>query len=162
MQIILIAVMATNRVIGRGNIIPWHIPEELQFFKRTTMGFPVIMGRLTYESLKGPLPGRQNIVVSRNPNYRNEGTDTVTSLEQALTIARDSEKVFILGGRKIFEEAMKLADNIILSVLDGAVEGDVYFPEFSDDDFQEIGQERHEEGTEPFTVYYYKRIPPAA
>ena len=162
MQIILIAVMATNRVIGCGNTIPWHIPEELQFFKKTTMGSPIVMGRLTFESLKGPLPGRQNIVVSRNPHYRLEGIDNATSLEQALSIARDGEKVFILGGRKIFEESLKLADNIILSVLDRAVEGDVYFPEFSDDDFQEIGQERHEEGAEPFTVYYYKRIPPAA
>jgi len=154
--------MATNRVIGCDNTIPWHIPEELQFFKRTTMGYPVIMGRLTFESLTGPLPGRRNIVVSRNPHYRREGTDTVTSLEQALSVARDSEKVFILGGRIIFKEALKLADNIILSVLDRDVAGDVYFPDFSDEDFQEIGQERHEEGVEPFTVYYYKRISPAA
>lgn len=162
MKVILIAVMATNRVIGRNNTIPWHIPEELRFFKRTTMGYPVIMGRLTYESLKGPLPGRQNIIISRNPAYITEGADNVTSLEQALAITREAEKVFILGGSEIFAEAMSFADNIILSVLERAVPGDVYFPEFSDEDFQEIARERHEEGVEPFTVYYYKRIPPAA
>ncbi len=162
MKVILIAVMATNRVIGRDNTIPWHIPEELRFFKRTTMGHPVIMGRLTYESLKGPLPGRQNIILSRNPDYTTEGTDNVTSLDEALAIARDSEEVFILGGSHIFKKSLKFADNIILSVLDRAVEGDIYFPEFSDDDFQEIASERHEEGTEPFTVHYYKRIAPAA
>lgn len=162
MKIILIAVMATNGVIGRNNTIPWHIPEELRFFKKTTMGFPVIMGRLTYESLNGPLPGRQNIVISRNPEYTSEGTDNVTSLEQALSIVRNCEQVFILGGSQIFEQTIVFADNIILSVLDREVEGDVFFPEFSDDDFQEIGRERHEEGKEPFTVLYYKRIPPAA
>lgn len=162
MNVILIAVMATNRVIGRDNTIPWHIPEELRFFKRTTMGYPVIMGRLTYESLKGPLPGRRNIVISRNPGYQSDGTDNVTSLEQALTLTRDAEKVFILGGSQLFEEALPIADNIILSVLDREVEGDVYFPDFSDEDFQQTAHERHQEGKEPFTVYYYKRIPPAA
>lgn len=162
MNVILIAVMATNRVIGRDNTIPWHIPEELRFFKRTTMGFPVVMGRLTYESLKGPLPGRQNIVISRNPDYHSEGTDNVTSLEQALALVGDAEKVFILGGSQIFKKAMPIADDIILSVLDREVKGDVYFPDFSDDDFQQTAHERHEEGKEPFTVFYYKRIPPAA
>ncbi|SHO48334.1 dihydrofolate reductase [Desulfopila aestuarii] len=162
MNVILIAVMATNRVIGRDNTIPWHIPEELRFFKKTTMGFPVVMGRLTYESLKGPLPGRQNIVISRNPDYQSNGTDNVTSLEQALKLTGDAEKAFILGGSQIFEEALPSADEIILSVLDREVEGDVYFPDFSDDDFQQTHHERHEEGKEPFTVYYYKRIPPAA
>ncbi len=162
MKVILIAVMATNRVIGRDNTIPWHIPEELRFFKRTTMGYPVIMGRLTYESLRGPLPGRQNIVISRNPDYNREGIDNVTSLEQALSTVHDWDQVFILGGSQIFIKAMPLADNIILSVLDREVEGDIYFPDFSDENFQEIAQERHEEGKEPFTVYYYKRIPPAA
>ena len=98
MNVILIAVMATNRIIGRDNTIPWHIPEELRFFKKTTMGFPVIMGRLTYESLKSPLPVRQNIVISRNPDYRSVGTDNVTSLEQALKLTQDADRVFVLGG----------------------------------------------------------------
>ena len=162
MKVILIAVMATNRVIGRDNKIPWHIPEELQFFKKTTMGHPVIMGRLTFESIGRPLPGRQNIVISRNPDFQAEGVDTASSIEKALAIADDSESVFILGGSAIFEECLKFGDNIILSVLDREVEGDVYFPEFSDDDYQEIAQERREDASEPFTVYYYKRIAPAA
>lgn len=162
MNVTLIAVMATNRVIGRDNAIPWHIPEELRFFKQTTMGHPIIMGRLTYESLKGPLPGRQNIVVSRNPDYTTQGTDNVTSLDEALKIARDDDTAFILGGQKIFERALDFADSIILSVLDRSVEGDIYFPEFSDEDFQEVATVRHEDGSEPFTVHYYKRIPPAA
>lgn len=145
MNIILIAAMATNRVIGRDNKIPWHIPEELLFFKRTTMGFPVVMGRRTYESINRPLPGRQNIVLSRDPDYTVEGVDNVTSMENALAIAGDFEKVFILGGAKIFEESLKFANVIILTVLDREVEGDIYFPEFSDEEFQEVGRERYED-----------------
>lgn len=162
MNVILIAAMAANRVIGRDNTIPWHIPEELRFFKRTTMGYPVIMGRLTWESIKRPLPGRLNIVISRNPDYVVKDVVTVTSLKESLAAARDAEKIFILGGSQIFKEALPIADAIILTVLDREVEGDIYFPEFSDDDFQQTAHERYEEGSEPYTVYYYTRIPPAA
>lgn len=162
MKIILIAVMATNRVIGKDNKLPWHIPEELQFFKRTTMGYPVIMGRLTYESIGRPLPGRQNIIISSNADYGVDGADTATSLDKAIAMAKSDEKVFILGGYRVFKESLKIADNIILSVLDRDVEGDIYFPDFSDEDWQEIAHERHQTGAEPFTVHYYKRIPPAA
>lgn len=162
MKIILIAVMATNRVIGRDNKLPWHIPEELHFFKQTTMGHPVVMGRLTYESIGAPLPGRQNIIVSSNPDYTIEGADTATSLDKAITLAENSEKLFILGGYRVFKDSLKFADNIILSILDREVEGDIYFPDFSDDEWQEIAQERHDAGKEPFTVHYYQRIPPAA
>lgn len=161
MQIILIAVMATNRTIGKDNTIPWHIPEELKFFKKTTMGFPVIMGRKTFESLPALLPGRQNIVISRNSEYQTEGADNVTSLEQALKQCGDAEKGFILGGTQIFEAALPVADAIILSILDRAVEGDTFFPTFSPDEFKETRRERHEKGKEPFTVHYYKRTRPA-
>ncbi|MFV0439265.1 MAG: dihydrofolate reductase [Desulfopila sp.] len=162
MDVILIAAMATNRVIGRNKTIPWHIPEEMQFFKRTTMGYPVVMGRLTFESLPHPLPGRRNIVISRNPGYCTVGADNVTSLDQALKVAGEVEKIFILGGNQIFQEALPGADRIILTVLDREVEGDVYFPDFSDEEFQQTHHERYENAREPFTVYYYSRIPPAA
>lgn len=162
MKIILIAVMATNRVIGKDNKLPWHIPEELRFFKKTTMGYPVIMGRLTYESIGAPLPGRQNIIVTRNPDYTVEGAETAASLEKAVAMAKSEEKVFILGGYRVFKESLKIADNIILSVLDREVEGDICFPDFSDDEWQEIAHERHDAGAEPFTVHYYQKIPPAA
>ncbi len=158
MEIILIAVMATNRTIGKNNTIPWHIPEELKFFKKTTMGFPVVMGRKTYESLPNLLPGRRNIVISRNSSYQTEGADNVTSLEQALERCDNADKVFILGGTQIFEAALPCADSIILSVLDRAVEGDTFFPLFSMVEFEEIIQKRFEKGKDPFTVHYYKRI----
>lgn len=161
MDIILIAVMATNRVIGRNNTTPWHIPEELSFFKATTMGYPVVMGRKTYESLSGPLPGRKNIVISRNPDYCPDGTENAGSLEQALDLCQGKQQVFILGGEQIFTLALPLATTIILSVLDREVDGDTYFPEFSAAEFEETGRERHDAG-EPFTVIMYKRVRNAA
>lgn len=158
MKTILIAAMAANRTIGRDNTIPWHIPEELQFFKKTTMGCPVIMGRKTYESLKGPLPKRRNIVISRNPDYNTPGTDNVTSIDQALALCEDEDRIFILGGTQIFLATLAIADEIILTILDRAVEGDTFFPEFSAEQFRETEAVRYEGGTEPYTVHYYSRI----
>ncbi len=158
MDIILIAAMAANRVIGRNNAMPWHIPEELRFFKATTIGHPVVMGRKTFESLKAPLSGRRNIVISRNPAYHAPGALHATSLRQAITLCQADETVFILGGSQVFARALPLADGIILTVLDRAVSGDVYFPEFSTEDFEETKKVRHEKASEPFTVHYYRRI----
>jgi dihydrofolate reductase len=158
MEIILIAAMAKNRIIGHANTIPWHIPEELQFFKKTTMGYPVIMGRKTFESLKKPLPGRQNIVISRNSQYQSPGADNATSFDEALSLCHQgTQKVFILGGSQIFEIALEKADTIILTILDRDVDGDCSFPDFSTSVFRETDSVRHEEGSEPFTVYHYRR-----
>jgi dihydrofolate reductase len=157
MDILLIAVMAANRVIGRDGEIPWHIPEELRFFKETTMGHPLIMGRRTFASLPGPLPGRENIILSRDPSFAPPGTVTAASLKEGLDLCRGRAKVFIIGGAKVFSEAMPLATGIILSVLDREVAGDTWFPEISPDLFRESGRERHN-GTEPFTVIRYRRL----
>jgi dihydrofolate reductase len=158
MEIILIAAMAKNRIIGRDNTIPWHIPEELRFFKETTMGSPVIMGRKTFESLKQPLPGRQNIVISRNDHYQSPGADNTNSLDGALSLCQQGNtKAFILGGSQIFEIALEKADTIILTILDRDVDGDCSFPEFSTALFKETDSVRHEGGSEPFTVHYFHR-----
>lgn len=159
MDILLIAVMAANRVIGRDGEIPWHIPEELRFFKETTMGHPLIMGRRTFASLPGPLPGRMNIILSRNPAFAPPGTVTAASLKEGLDLCRGRAKVFIIGGSQLFSEAMPLATGIILSVLDRKVAGDTCFPEISPDLFRETARERHI-GTEPFTVIRYHRLLP--
>ena len=129
MNILLIAAMSTNRVIGRNGKTPWYIPEELAFFKTTTMGYPMIMGRRTFASLPGPLPGRMNIILSRNPAFAPPGTVTAASLKEGLDLCRGRAKVFIIGGSQLFSEAMPLATGIILSVLDREVAGDTCFPE---------------------------------
>ena len=140
MEVIIIAAMAANRVIGRGNTIPWHIPEELQWFKATTMGHALIMGRKTHESIGRPLPGRATFVISRDPSRSFPGCTTVQGLPQALALCAEQEKVFIAGGAQIYTQALPLTDTIILSVLDQEIEGDTFFPAIPEQDFIETNR----------------------
>ena len=156
MEIILIAAMAANRVIGSQGVIPWHNPDELRFFKETTIGHTVIMGSNTFRSLNRILLGRRNIVISRDPAFVVSGGETARSLQAALALcAGMKERVFIIGGGLVFAEAITLADGIIVSVLDEAYEGDSFFPEIPAS-FQEISRVRHETAL-PFTVFRYRR-----
>lgn len=158
MEIIIIAAMALNRVIGRDNKMPWHIPEELQLFKKTTMGYPMIMGRKTFDSFSAPLPGRRHIVLSRNRDYKPKGGEYATSLTNALVLCGQVDKVFIIGGAEIFEQSLPLATKLLLTYLEREVEGDVIFPAYAEEDFIEETRVHHPEGTEPFTVVTYRRL----
>ena len=157
MKIILIAAMAKNRVIGRDNGIPWHIPSELQRFKSMTMGHTLIMGRKTFESIGRPLPGRKTIIISRNPAYRAAGCSVAQSLSAAIALCPDTETIFIAGGGEIYQEALPLATAIYLTVLDREIDGDTLFPEFDPDQFRGVSTERVE-GPEPytFTVFFLR------
>lgn len=157
MNILLIAAMSTNRVIGRNGKTPWYIPEELAFFKTTTMGYPMIMGRRTFESLPFILPGRRHIVLSRDPSNKPHVAEWVTSLEQALELCVGSETVFVIGGAQLFVLALPLATGIVLSILDRAVDGDAFFPEISLLEFQVVSRKPHA-GSEPFKVITYQRL----
>ena len=157
MDIVLIAAMSANRVIGKDGRTPWHIPEELAFFKTTTMGHPLIMGRTTFESLPFPLPGRRNIVLSRNPSFQPEGAEMVSTLEKALELCNGANIVFVIGGAQVFSVAMPVATGILLSVLDRTVDGDATFPEINPLEFREISKIRHT-GTEDFNVITYQRF----
>ena len=160
MEVIIIAAMAANRVIGRGNTIPWHIPEELQWFKATTMGHALIMGRKTYESIGRPLPGRVTFVISRNPNRSFPGCTTVQSLNQALDLCMGQEKVFITGGAQIYTQALPLTDAIILSVLNQKIAGDTFFPPVPGQDFIETSRTAIP-GPLPYTRITYQRKRPS-
>ena len=157
MKIILIAAMAKNRVIGRGNGIPWHIPGEQQRFKGMTMGHTLIMGRKTFESIGRPLPGRKTVIISRNPEYQAAGCLVANNLSAAIALCPTEETIFIAGGGEIYREALPLATAIYLSVLDREVEGDILFPEFDPQQFREISAERVE-GTEPYTFTVFARL----
>jgi dihydrofolate reductase len=126
----LVVAMARNRVIGSDNRLPWRLPADLAYFKEVTMGHPVIMGRRTFESIGKALPGRLNIVVSRNPQYRAPGCTVVESLEAAWRAAADAAEAFVIGGTSLFAEALPLADRIHLTEVDADVPGDTWFPEF--------------------------------
>jgi len=159
-ELIIIAAMAANRVIGHGNSIPWHLPEELQWFKATTMGHVLIMGRKTHESIGRPLPGRRTIVISRNPQLVLPGCRTAQSLPQALDLCLDQDKVFIAGGAQIYALALPLADTIILSVLDQEFAGDVYFPPIPAEQFTEVARLTFS-GPIPYHRLTYRRTKPA-
>lgn len=157
MDIILIAAMAQNRIIGKDGKMPWHIPEELRLFKKTTMGYPMIMGRKTFESFPAPLPGRRHIVLSRNKAYSPQGGEYAPSLAAALALCGQAEKVFIIGGADIFKQGLSVATSMILTLLERNVAGDVSFPDFSEDEFIEVSRQHYPDGSEPYTVAVYER-----
>ncbi len=135
-MISLIVAMARNRVIGRNNQLPWHLPEDLKRFKQITMGHPILMGRKTYESIGRPLPGRENVVVSRNPHYHPEGVVVEPNLIEALEKRKNEPEIFIIGGSQLFAEGALIAERIYLTLIERDVEGDVFFPEINwDNDY---------------------------
>ena len=140
----LVAAMANNRVIGKDNQMPWHLPADLKHFKAVTLGKPIIMGRKTYESIGRPLPGRQNIVISRNPDYQLEGCDTATSFKAALELVSGQPEVMVIGGGQLYRETLSLANQLFLTFIDLDVEGDTQFPAFDDLPLTEIKRETHQ------------------
>lgn len=132
MKISMIAAMANNRVIGKDNKMPWHLPADLKHFKAVTIGKPIIMGRKTYESIGKALPGRKNIVITANEAYTLNDALVANSCDQALRIASvESDEVMIIGGGKIYETMLPLATTLFLTFIDLEVDGDTQFPDYS-------------------------------
>ena len=149
MRLALIVAAAENGVIGRDNQLPWHLPEDLGYFKRVTMGKPIVMGRKTYESIGRPLPGRTNIVITRNPDWQAEGVRALPDMEAALALAEEialidgAEELMVIGGAEIYAAALPLADRIYLTRVHADVDGDAWLPEIDWSQWQELGRERH-------------------
>ncbi len=139
----LIVAMANNRVIGKDNQMPWHLPADLAHFKAVTMGKPIIMGRKTYESIGRPLPGRKNIILSSNPDYRVEGCQSVSSFEEALALVENVEEVMVIGGGYLYSQTISQADRLYLTFIDLDIDGDTQFPEFGHLNLQETKREKH-------------------
>jgi dihydrofolate reductase len=141
----LLAALARNRVIGRDNALPWHLPDDLKRFKALTLGHPVIMGRKTYESIVAvagkPLPGRANIVVTRSPGYEAPGCRVVHSLQAALSAAAGSDEIFVIGGGEIFALALPLAQRLHMTEVDADVGGDALFPAYDRSEWHEVSRE---------------------
>ena len=154
----LIAAVARNRVIGRGNAMPWHLPEDLKRFKQITLGHPIVMGRRTYESIGRPLPGRENIVVTRNADLALPGIRLAASLSAALELAGE-RPVFVIGGAEIYRLALPLADRLYLTEVDADIEGDTYFPEFDRAQWQETAREASPPDSPlPYAFVTYARV----
>lgn len=157
MLLSIIVAQSQNRVIGRGNKLPWYLPEDLKYFKRITQGKPIVMGRKTYESIGRPLPGRTNIVISRNPDYTQPGTRVVGSLEAALELAEQqalvdgSEELLVIGGAEIYAQALVLADRLYITQVHAEIEGDAFFPEIDPQDWETVlRQDFSAEGPNPY------------
>lgn len=164
----MIVAMATNGVIGRDNQLPWHLPGDLKYFKAVTMGKPIIMGRKTYESIGRPLPGRPNIVISRDAHFQADQVLLASTIEEALTLGKrtaldmGADEVMIIGGSQVYHALLPLADRLYLTEVQTEVEGDSYFPEFDVMQWQEI--ERTDflaEGDNPFDYSFviYQKLP---
>lgn len=162
MTVTIIAAIADNGIIGRDNDVPWHLPADLQRFKALTTGHVVVMGRKTFDSIdRRPLPNRRCIVVSHNPDYSAEGVETATSVNEAVDRAA-GEDVFIAGGRAIYEEGLKLADEMQLTRIHAQVDGDISFPAFATGDWDLVRSDSHapdEKHSHSFTFEHYKRRP---
>jgi len=138
----LVCAMANNRVIGKDNKMPWHLPADLQHFKSVTMTKPIVMGRKTYESIGRPLPGRKNVIISRNLDYKADGCDIVDSIEAAMKLLSNVDEVMIIGGGFLYSQMINLADKLYLTFIDFDVDGDTYFPEYEQLNLQEISREK--------------------
>ncbi len=132
--------MARNRVIGRGNRLPWHLPADLKHFKELTLGKPIVMGRRTWESLPGLLPDRRHIVVTRQQDYVAEGAETAASLDAAIALAGDVDEVMIVGGANLYAQALPVADRLYITLVDAEIEGDACFPDFDMDAWRVIDE----------------------
>ena len=147
MRLAIIVAQSDNRVIGRDNKMPWYLPEDLKYFKRVTMGKPVIMGRKTYESIGRPLPGRCNLVVTRDENWRVDGVNICSSLDAAIdqgeaqALVDGSEEVIIMGGAQIYAQMLPNVQRLYLTQVHGEMDGDAFFPELDMSQWQEIGRQ---------------------
>lgn len=154
MKLALIVAMARNNVIGRDNAMPWHLPDDLRYFKRMTLGKPVIMGRKTFASIGRPLPGRPNIVVTRNTGFSAEGIHVVHSLDDALDLGQrllaelgqEDGELMLVGGAELYAQALPLATRLYLTEVHGEPEGDARFPAIDPDGWREVAREDHVAG----------------
>jgi len=160
-MISLIAAVAKNRAIGKDGQLLWHLPEDMRYFRETTRGKPVIMGRKTWESIPDsfrPLPGRKNIVISRNPAYDAAGAMRVGSLEEALNQTEETEEVFVIGGAEIYRQALPLAHRLYLTEIAQDFEADAFFPEYRASEWNEVSrsEQKSKSGIE-FSFVVYQR-----
>lgn len=158
----LVVAASTNNVIGKDNQLIWHLPNDLKFFKNTTWGFPTIMGRKTYEALNKPLPGRTNIVITRNPGWKADGVTTAGSLDDAIAkgYETNAKQIFIIGGGEIFAQSVPIADSIYITRVHATLEGDAFFPEIDEDKWALVSNEdfpADEKHAYPYSFQLWKK-----
>ncbi len=166
MKLSLICAMDENMVIGRNNRLPWHLPEDLKYFKRTTMGKCIIMGRKTYESIGRPLPGRTNIIVTRSRDYDVENARVVDSFGDAIELVENialidgSDEAFVIGGAELYKHALPFVERMHLTMVHAEIQGDTYFPEFEVAEWEQVSKvyfEADEFNPYPYSICVFER-----
>ncbi len=162
MKIALIVAMDNNRLIGKNNDLPWRLSADLQYFKKVTMGKPIIMGRNTHESIGRPLPGRKNIVISSKADFKAEGCTVVSSIEQAMSACDAADEAMIMGGATLYKQVLPIVDRIYLTQVHATLDGgDTWFPEWHSSDWLEVSREDHdsdEKNQFPYSFIILDRI----
>ena len=157
-QLALIAALARNRVIGRDNRLPWRLPADLRFFKQTTMGKPLLMGRHTWESIGRPLPGRRMIVLSRDPACRAPGCSVARSLDEGVELAGAVPEIMVIGGATLYRQTLPRAERLYLTRVEADVLGDVWFPDWNEPDWRLVWEEAHPADADHVWPYRFQRL----
>jgi dihydrofolate reductase len=159
-MIAIVVAIAEHNVIGKDNQLIWHLPADLRHFKQKTMGHPMIMGRKTFESIGKPLPGRTTIIVTRQEDYQAEGCIVVNSLEEAIAKGKelDSDQVSIVGGAEIYKQVLPYVDTLYLTEVHHAFDGDTFFPELKQEEWQEVSSESHQPDEKNKYTYTFKEL----
>lgn len=159
LRLSILVAMAKNRVIGRNNQLPWHLPADLKHFKFLTMGQTIVMGRKTYESIGKPLPGRANIVITRQTGYEIPGAIVVNSIEDALLVCEETSTInsenFIIGGEKLYQQTIKICQRMYITEIQSNFDGDVFFPEFDPSDWEETQRDKHFSENDTHLEYHF-------
>ena len=143
MSLSIVVAMDENRLIGKDNKLPWHLPSDLAYFKKITTGKSILMGRKTFDSIGRPLPNRRNIVITRNPLTKIPGCEVLFSIEEALTKTKDEAEVMVIGGASLCEQLLPKVSRLYITKIEGDFNGDVYFPSFDESNWREISCESH-------------------
>jgi dihydrofolate reductase len=162
-MISLLVAMDKNQLIGKDNDLPWRLPADLAYFKRVTMGHPIIMGRKTYDSIGRPLPGRENIIVTRDTSYEAEGCKVIHSIEEIVKMNEQTDQeLFVIGGAEIFKEILPHSDRLYITEINEVFDGDTYFPAFDKAEWKVISKEqgiKDEKNPYDYTFLVYEKIP---
>jgi dihydrofolate reductase len=162
-EVELAIIVATDEqgLIGKNNDLPWKLSADLQYFRRVTMGKPLIMGRNTHESIGRPLPGRQNIIVTKNPDYKVDGCTVVHSTKEAFQACSDAEEAMVMGGASLYEQLLPQAEKLYLTLVHASLEGDTWFPDWNKADWREVNSEYHhadDKNDYPYSFIVYERV----
>lgn len=160
-KITLIVAAAENNAIGKDNKMLWHLPNDFKYFKKNTLEHSVVMGRKTFESIGKPLPERRNIILTRDMNYTHEEVDVANSVQEVLNYCRDEREIFIIGGAEIYKQTLPLADKVLLTRVHTTIDGDAYFPELLDHEWNLVSIEKHEKDEKhafDYTFEVYERV----